>query len=209
MTDILTALFGNIDSLSILIAFCFPLGMVAVSMLKNLKLPSKLILLNFMMFFTALLLYGFQYNLGINPIFVILVAVTISGLGVTVANLLFLGNYGTENKIFLSYTIFLILTLFFVNQFNQPVITGNILQLPPPILPYVNIDTGNNLVNAIINFFANIPADIINGLNSVYSFFSVFFTLTSTFGILNIVLFLPFFFFISKMLLDYWRGRNG
>lgn len=182
------ALVGSPDPMVLLISLAFFFGIMIVGFRKK-QTPIYLAGLNFLMIFMI------YVSIGTASSFWAMATVLIaSGLMVVIANRTFLGNYGGETKIFISYLIFFMLTFTLFNYMNvSSLIFGGVK----------SVSMNQCTLGLVI-----IDGLFLCGYNYL-SMFWQFITFNSTISIINGVLITPFAYFIVKYMSDWLRGRGA
>lgn len=176
----------TVDPISIMVSMAFFFAIIIIGMKKK-ENPIFLALANFFMLFTLFVAVGVM-----NSVFAYVLIFICSGILTKIVSDMFLGNFG-ESKIMLSYLVFLGSSLFFVNyaNFTSTVFSGNI--------------------PAITTIACNLGLVIIDGLlNCAYQYLNYFLYImffSSSIGIVNVVLIVPFLYFMVKFIADWLRGR--
>lgn len=194
MVNPLDSLFTT-DPVMILISLAFFFAIVFVGLRKK-ESPFLLALVNFVMVFTLFVSVGIG-----SSIFALVLIFGCSFLLTKVITDMFLGQFG-ESKIMLSYITFFGITIFLINYANMTssVFSANFPN--PDILSTGNCNFGNP------NYITIIGQLIFCGFDYI-TFFGQMLFFSSDIGIVNVVLVLPFTYFIIKYTSDWLRGRGA
>jgi hypothetical protein len=134
------------------------------------------------MFFT------FFASAGLNdPIYVILIILIVSGLMVYISNELFLGKFGTMQKMFMSYLIFFLTAFSFINTSVVTSFKGNIPTISVPQCPG---PSDAPIIGALVNFVNW----FLCGASYYTGILSTLFGISSTIQIVNTILIIPMLF---------------
>lgn len=191
IADYLTAFLSNQNVLSLIIALVINLGWLGTIIIigKGKKsIPVKLFLLNFFIWL------GLFINAGMTDIlYAMIYIITVAGLITYIYAKQFAEGQATYQKIFISYMVFFASVTFFegLALATSPVISADI-----PAVTDIKCDLGLIVIDGLLRC----------GWGYLSLFFS-FFTFSSSIGIINTILVVPFIIFVVLFILDWVRGR--
>jgi len=189
--DFLTVFFSNQNVLSLVIALAINLGwlgtIIVIGKGKRI-IPVKLFLLNFFVWL------GLFINAGMtDAVYAMVYIITVAGLITYLYTKQFAEGQATYQKIFMSYIVFFASITAFEGMAlaTSPVISADL-----PTVSNIECDLGYIVIDGL--------------LKCGWSYLSLFFTLfsfSSSIGIINTILVVPFVFFVVLYILDWVRGR--
>lgn len=148
----------------------------------KLKIPTLIFLLVFTMFYVY-----FASNGLADPFYVIIPVLLIAGLLVYFANNLFLGQFGTLDKMFISYMLFFLTVFYFVNTSVVQSFNGSI---PTLNAPTCSGPSDAPIIGALVNFVNWFSC----GASYYFGIIQALFGISSSIQILNTVLVVPMIF---------------
>jgi len=194
MPDIFDTIAVNIDIWTMV----FSLMMVGSLMVIGLKKGKSPIYIIMLMFVLNMMIYVAHAN--VNPVFaMILLTMPISAMVTYMMNINFLGTFGSENKIFMSYIIFYSTNFFLLSFIN---LSTNLFYSPISSQSASSFTSGCSLGFFVVDGIINCAFNIINRFLALFSF-------STSVGIINVVLLIPFAYFMLKYVADYIRGKSS
>jgi hypothetical protein len=190
---ILGQLFGSPDPLTLIVSFAFFFAIIYMG-LKKKETPIFLALANFIMVFSL------YVSLGVaSSIYAIILIFANAFLLTRILVEHFLGTMGNESRIMVTYLMFFAICVFFINYANMTssIFNSNmeVSKISPPTCD-LSLDV---LILGKIVFCGY----------SYLNFFVRMLSFGSQIAIVNVVLFIPFVYFIVKYLADWFRGRGA